>query len=261
MTYDILVKRVNDNFRSGKRYHSMFVQKPNPEMHEINAWTYWQGLNVRHPRIMVVGQDWGSLYAGAPYFKAIDEMILNHDTLDKVHYFKYVPEMKKGSREFATDLNLIEYFTRLGNYDIENKLYSDLFFTNLIPGYRTEENSTGGFKSDWVTKQVKDDFKDLISVLRPQVVLCLGQDTFKQAALIYGKRGVMGGRKWNDYLDSNPEPLPINEESKVISYLFALPHPGYFGTMNRGKEKVKDDWDRVKAWLDEHTITSFSDES
>jgi hypothetical protein len=264
MTYDVLVERINNNFSAGDKYHSMFEQKTGPEMQEVNAWTYWQGLNVRHPRIMVVGQDWGSSQSGLPYFKAIDEMIANSDHSDMVSYFKYVTDTQKKSRNFKTDLNLIEYFKLLGDYAIDKKRYPDLFFTNLIPGYRKTVKSTRGFKAGWVTEQVKNDFKDLISILRPQAALCLGKNTFQQVALIYGNRGVMGGKKWNDYLDylnDNCDPLPINKESNTPSYVFALPHPGYYGTLNRGNENSKNDWKRVKKWLDAHPISGTSDGS
>ena len=40
-------------------------------LEEHNLWTYWQGRGVRHPKIVVVGQDWGSVEQSKKYFEYI----------------------------------------------------------------------------------------------------------------------------------------------------------------------------------------------
>lgn len=76
-------------------------------MEEINAWTYWQGLGVRAPKILVLGQDWGSSKIGENYFKAIAEMISNGTVnSDDVKYFKYAQGIEENKKDFETDRNL-----------------------------------------------------------------------------------------------------------------------------------------------------------
>ena len=259
--YADLVKRMNERSNSEKSikggYHELFVGNAEIELDEVNAWTYWQGRGVRHPRIILLGQDWGSLEEekSEPILKAVAGM-LESKKVDRVHYFdSFVEESSDefiNSQKFATDKNLSELFKILGYEDIVKELYSELFFTNLISGYRKEGKSTGGFRKAWITEQVKADFRELVSILRPQVILCLGKDTFVQAASIFGERDVLKGMSWNGYLDSNQGPIKVDGESDEPFYLFALPHPGYYGTRNRGKEIMQADWKRVKQWLDEH---------
>ena len=153
MTYEELVKKVNE-----KSNHVDFEPKSGMQLQEVNAWTYWQGVGVRNPKVMIVGQDWGSSKAAKNYFTAIDEMMtegVSHH--DKVQYFKYVPEIYAGGKAFDTDVNLAKglKYLGLGYEDVMYKRYPDLFFTNLIPWYRKSDKSVGGFKASWITKDVQ----------------------------------------------------------------------------------------------------------
>ena len=138
--------------------------------------------------------------------------------------------------------------------DVLHRRYSDLFFTNLIPGCRRSEKSTGGFMAAWITEQVRSDFRDLLEMLCPQVVVCLGKDTFKTAVKIAGKTDPAKGMSWNEYLDSDFEPIEIKLDSEKSTFLFPMPHPGYFGKQNRNKSKkgktMDDDWDGLSDWLE-----------
>ncbi len=250
MTYDELVKKINE-----KSYHEDFDIKKGLPLQEINAWTYWQGVGVRNPKIMIVGQDWGNIEKAKKYFYAIEEMMtegVNHH--DDVCYFKYVPKVNSGGKDFATDLNLANGLKYLGYKDVLRKRYPDLFFTNLIPGYRKNDKSTGGFKSSWITTEVKEDFRGLIELLQPQVVICLGRDTFKHATRIMGIKNVFGKMSWNDYLNKQNKPVEIKLASGKISFFFAMPHPGYFGVYNRSKcgQIIDDDWKKVGEWMNKH---------
>ena len=248
MTYEEIVKRIDDGLNKRGIYHESFENKPGKALNEVNAWTYWQGFGVRNPNVMIVGQDWGSLSGGKKFFDAIDEM---QDGISdgKVQYFKYNPEIDEDKGEFATDQNLAKCLSIINYGDVLHTMYQDLFFTNFVPGYRKESKSTGGFKTSWVTQQVKQDFKDLITVLRPKGIICLGKDTFKQACLAYGVRGVFKGECWNDFLDGMKEPVHIIDEQGMDVYIFASAHPGYFGMKNSGEDKVYGDWKRINKWM------------
>ena len=64
ISYDDLVRRINAGLNGTTLYHDAFGAKPGKPLQEVNAWTYWQGYKVRNPKVMIVGQDWGSLGLG-----------------------------------------------------------------------------------------------------------------------------------------------------------------------------------------------------
>lgn len=249
MTYEELVKKVNE-----KSNHADFESKSGMQLQEVNAWTYWQGVGVRNPKVMIVGQDWGSDKAAKNYFTAIDEMMVegvSHH--DDVRYFKYVPEVYDGGKDFATDVNLAEGLTYLGYADVMHRRYPDLFFTNLIPWYRKSDKSVGGFKASWVTKDedVKEYFSNLIQILKPKIVICLGKDTFVHATRIMGVQSVLGKESWNGYLNAQRNPVEIHLDSGDTVHFFAMCHPGYWGVKNRSwsGENFRNDWDKIGKWI------------
>lgn len=252
MTYEELVSKINE-----KSYHEDFEIKSGMQLQEVNAWTYWQGVGVRNPKVVIVGQDWGSALASEKYFKAIDDMITegvaHHDD---VCYFKYVPEIYNGGKDFATDVNLAKGLKYLGYKDVLHKRYPDLFFTNLIPGYRKSDKSTSGFKSLWVTTEVKENFRALIEILQPQIVICLGKDTFKHATKIMGIKNALGKMSWDEYLNEQENPIEVEVDADRFTFFFAMPHPGYFGVLNRIKygQTIDEDWKKIGAWMNKHLI-------
>lgn len=250
MTYEELVRKVNE-----KSYHEDFEMKRGIQLQEVNAWTYWQGIGVREPKVMVVGQDWGNSKAARKYFDAIDEMIVEGvENSDDVSYFKYVPEVYNGGKDFTTDTNLAKGIKWFGYKDVMYKRYPDLFFTNLIPGYRKNNQSSGGFKSSWITNEVEEDFRNLVEILQPRIVICLGKDTFKYATKIMGMRNVLGNKSWNEYLNEQENPVEIKLDSGKSTFFFAMSHPGYFGVLNRSKcvQTMDDDWKKAGEWMNKH---------
>lgn len=245
-SYEEIVKDINRGLEQGNVYYDDFVSKPGKPLREVNAWTYWQGVGVRHPKVMIVGQDWGAASSGQKFFDAIDEMDL---TSDVVEYFKYVPEIERGGGKFATDANLAKCLEQIGYRDVIHIRDKDLFFTNLIPGYRKEKSSTGGFRAKWFTDQAKKDFRDLVSVLKPKVIICLGKDTYKQVCKLYGIKGVAKGEKWNNFLGKQETPIDVTDENGITTHIFASAHPGALGANNRGEDAMFNDWERIKDWM------------
>lgn len=98
--YQQLIAKVYDKL-DGKAGKDFFINNSDFErLEEHNLWTYWQGRGVRHPKIMVVGQDWGSIEQSKKYFQYIKE----HPDAEVVSYVQVKeehPKMKKG--EFTTD--------------------------------------------------------------------------------------------------------------------------------------------------------------
>lgn len=267
MSYEKLVQRVDTTelYRKKDGYHGDFTAAEGNPLKEINAWTYWQGIGVRHPRIMVLGQDWGNRQAAEKYFCRIEEMLeAGIAEKDRVFSSAKVSGILKNNRNFDTDENLAKGFSRIkihGEFpytQVCDEKYPDLFFTNLIPGYRVSEKSTGGFKASWITEQVRCDFKELLNVLQPKIVICLGKNTFIQAAKIYNHKNPLTGTNWNAYLNSDFEPIKITVDSHSNSstFLYPMAHPGYFGKRNREKsvESMCDDWERLGEWMERHSI-------
>lgn len=80
-----------------------FIQSPMmPEMKEPGLWTYWQGRGVRNPKIMIVGQDWGSISQSEPYFR----YILEHPDAEVVSFRQVKEAYGLKKRGFTTDEKL-----------------------------------------------------------------------------------------------------------------------------------------------------------
>ena len=155
-----------------------------------------------------------------------------------------------------TNINLEKLFSSIGyNLNIPNE---DLFSTNFIPYYRTSKSITGGNSSDWTTPEIKSFFKELVDILQPEVILCLGKTTFID---VYSS------------LSDNVTPQKlkgsynavIENGHKLVSNIaiFPLAHCGSFGTGNRNKSlsnKSLDlqlkDWGAIKKYLEQKNTST-----
>lgn len=177
---------------------------------EINLWTYWKGRGCLDPEILVVGKDWGdprskecepafeNLRQGRPYFE---------------------------NDSSPTDQNLVYLLERTFG---ENWAERRLFFTNMLLGYRANGN-TGTLKTSPV--QDRAFFKELVNILRPRIVICLGARTFETAITVFGERvPFQGGYKF-----------ALNERKTVADVngirFFGVAHCGTLGCMNRAGNK------------------------
>lgn len=204
---------------------------------EINLWTYWQGRGSLNPEILLVGQDWGN-----PYPKS-----------GKV--FLPVERVKAGppyevSESFPTDQNLTTLFRQALDMDI-NQRNEKLFFTNLVLGYRTG-NSSGSLNTPMSYDQFF--FKELVNILRPRVVVCLGGATFDAVLAAYGKPRPYSGKF-----------IPALDEGKTFADIdgirfFGMGHCGVLGCMNRirnqkgggmdaGLQMQIQDWKQIRDYL------------
>ncbi|KHM52269.1 hypothetical protein NZ47_05860 [Anaerovibrio lipolyticus] len=220
---------------------------------EINLYTYWQGLGYAkktpHIKYLLVGQDWGNPFFGRDNF--IDRVIAINNGSDKPYYKKAV---------FDTDDNLVELFKVLKDsqgepYNIATKRYDDLFFTNFCLGYRKGKESGGMPKG--LMKKDAAFFKELVAILEPDNILCLGKRTFEcvyEALCGYKTQKPEGfGGAYNDFIEKY-KPIDAEYGENKTTRIFPLAHPGYMGIMNRinrkgtvreGLEKQKDDWEKI----------------
>ena len=224
---------------------------------EHNLWTYWQGRGVRHPKIVVVGQDWGSVEQSRKYF----EYIKNHPEAKVVSYVQVKeanPKMKK--KEFTTDRELQKFCADyLGYSDICSYPYKELYFTNLIPGFRNDTSSTG--KSADVQKEITEDilsdFKQLLEILRPEFVISLGRIVSENIDRAYnGAESIIAKTEnFNVFLEEelnvdDPKPVVLDVGDGKKIKMFALAHMGGLGKANRTRffrenqiqKTIEDDW-------------------
>lgn len=198
---------------------------------EINLWTYWQGKGCLDPEILVVGQDWGN-----------PETTIGKQCLWNIE--NQSPYLDNNT--FPSDNNLAVLFKKALNIDIGKK-NERLFFTNLVLGYRTGKN-TGALSAAQYAHDL-GYFKTLVNILRPKVVICLGQNVFTYALRAFGENVSFP----NGYISA------INTHDNIIDVdgirFFGMSHCGNYGCKNRGGNVQKglelqvEDWKEVDKWL------------
>ena len=244
--YDALVSKVKES------YDPYTCTEEVGELHlywcedcqEINLWTYWQGRGNLDAEIMLVGQDWGSPWDDSA--KSTMEQIELANLGKSYDYLNNNPSI--------TDKRLITLFDEIGfnvRYSCEG-----VFFTNFVLGYRNKGLS-GGFQNAWVDHD-KIYFRELANIIKPKVILCLARSTFKGvlSAFDVKLKPVIGN--YNQFIESERNPISVKLENGQIAYVFALAHCGALGTLNRnrGKDKSDDilaiqkqDWKRIIPYL------------
>lgn len=219
---------------------------------------------MRHPKIMVVGQDWGSVEQSNKYF----EFIKNHPDAKVVSYVQVKednPKMKKS--EFTTDKELQQFFNKYLNYpDICKHHHEDLYFTNLIPGFRSGSSSTGNSSDAQreITEDVLNDFKDLLEILHPEIIICLGRlvsesidKAYNGAESIIAKTGNFNAFLEKELHEDILHPIVLDLGNGYQAKMFALAHMGGLGKSNRtryykdtqNKKTVMDDWKVVANYI------------
>ena len=212
---------------------------------EINLWTYWRGRGNLDAKILLVGQDWG-----APGESEAENVMRN---IRLMNAGVSAPYMERNDN--PTDRTLIQLFNSIG-YDItvDSADNHDLFFTNLVLGYRSGKIS-GGLQQKWIEHD-SDFFRELVSIIEPKTILCLGKDTFI-GALRALKLLTPKIKRYNDYLDQQREPIIFQYDSGKEAGVFALAHCGVLGSLNRNRgytekhdsiSRQLEDWNNVAIW-------------
>lgn len=208
---------------------------------EINLWTYWQGRGNLNAPILLVGQDWGCL-------RTKD----GEACIRKIQFAPDgpIPNYMAGN-DNSTDKNLVRLFQETLSISVETPA-SEVFFTNFVLGYRNEGTS-GGFKPDWI-RHDQAFFRELAEIIEPQVILCLGRNTFEGVLTALSKQVQIGA--FNHFIESDQNPIPIVLNSGKTAYVFALAHCGVMGTLNRNQGKDTSlntqiqDWKRIRPYLE-----------
>lgn len=247
--YEDLCHRVQIDYEARDRNLKGLKMRGCKECKEINLWTYWQGRGNMHPKLLLVGQDWWNLED-----KYAKDILKNVKAINSGATYNCNEGMNPSCK---TDENLIELFASLncGYDDIFHKSYDDLFFTNICLGYRSK-GASGGLKAEFINRDI-GYFMDLVSILEPKVIICLGKETFKGVMRSFGISCNLDKVSYNNFISQN-NPQSIVLENGSIVQVFAMAHCGAIGTMNRnrgalvGKDKLilqKKDWSAVKEYL------------
>lgn len=249
--YEELVAAVADEYRSyegGRLWHDPYFAeaKDDPvELSEINLWTYWQGLGVRNPKLLLIGLDWGSLKTQSSAVENV-KAIAKEDKDNRVtRYLDGSDPEHPGA--FDTDWNLVKIFKDKDTFNrkgIDRESYDDLFFTNLYLGYRPEK-STGKVTTPWSKKDTEVFLPALVDILDPDYIVCLGQDVAKNVYESLTHSSLKGINRFNDYIDRQNIEGPTRCGTADF---FAMPHPGYWGTRNR-KGDFLDDWKSAARFM------------
>ena len=243
--YEDLITSVYDkldrkqDYTKDKMYHDYFINNPDYErLQEHSLWTYWQGRNVRNPKIMIVGQDWGSIEQSRKYYEYIKQ-----NPNEPVICFKQIKELGGyEDKEFTTDEELVKLISTIGDYpNVCEQPYEDLYFTNLIPGYRNSLSSVGNGSEarKGIKKGVIKDFRRLVEILQPKIIICLGRLVSESIAKEFGYKNVIkDAGSFNKFLNweldkENPKPFDIDLGNGHHAKMFAIAHLGRFGRNNR----------------------------
>ena len=231
--YDELVKKVAYSYKTAP-------PKPNKngvslvwfdECKEINLWTYWQGKGHLNAKIMLVGQDWGCINESSAVIRNIRDINGGKDIL-------YM-----SGNESITDKNLTELFDVLG-YKINQKdsQNNNLFFTNLVLGYR-DRGLSGGLSRSWIEHD-KGFFQELVSIIEPKIIICLGKATLYGVIESLGVKEKIGN--YNSFIESNKNPILFSLKSGKKAKIYGVAHCGAMGTLNRNKKVSSKDLNRQK---------------
>lgn len=236
---------------------------------EINFWAYWHGRgNLDTTEVLLVGQDFGSYKKG----NDISPMLSDCLEMEKEEATERYVEEIRADKQNKTDQNLIQLFKVLGNGYHADSYNDKLFFTNLCLGYRSREKISGGD----IYSQMKHDsiyLKELINMLEPKVVICLGKDTYISALTGLSKENQYLGdikrirNNFYESLEKGENHITIKKSGKCFE-IFALSHTGHYGVINRNRfalkrreikededlksdklKYMKADWEKVKEYL------------
>lgn len=214
------------------------------ECKEINLWTYWQGHKNKKAKILLLGQDWASPW-DLENRKLLDYVLQDDEGCSQ----RYIESLSS-----PTDKMLQKLMVSLGEeYDPFKPDNENLFFTNLCLGYR-DHGSSSGLDRNALLHDVEYT-KELISIIEPKIIICLGKDTYD--AMVQGTNSVPVSEEKSFYKKLAEGKCYATYDGRIPIYGQA--HPGPLGVMNRRryhpsvKERIEksaediliEDWKKV----------------
>ena len=254
--YDELVKKVSNcehfNVCSTDKNSGIKKLKLCPDCNEINLWTYWEGgRGSLDAEILVVGQDWGQIKDDKAMSEALKKA---EDPSTRTGYMDMFDDPGND-----TDETLCRLFREIGIPEVESDYRTGerkcrrVFFTNYICCYRA--GKTSGEVDDKWTKNCRGYFEELVSIIEPRVIVCLGQKVFDSVSEAAGLP--VGKGKYSDTVAKGAVMMNINGVSVKV---FPMAHPGIRGLLNtcrfrdkadakasieRGRQLQTEDWKKI----------------
>jgi len=198
------------------------------DCYEINAWSQWQ--NSLSAKILLVGMDWGPV--------------------------KHFKENRGKDPRDPTNVNIVELFKIIGHEisvsdgETYGKKDPDLFFTNAVLYLRERDEMQGNICQKIANICAKKFTKKLIEMIRPKVVIALGNVASEAIAACYNddKHCVKLPKTMKEKVDDekNRNGFKLNNDT----VMFPVYHCGAWGrNRNRPFEAQKKDWDKIADYL------------
>lgn len=194
------------------------------ELKEVNLWTYWQGRGAGlSPKLLVVGQDWGA--TDDPRVRPLLENVrrMNSEPDAGLDGTQCLDGIEKSP--FPTDNTLGLIFSKGACLDIFKRRCDSLFFTNLILGYRRGKSSGGSVAP---CEREKKIFAELVDILHPKGIVCLGKDVFVGAMSAGGVK--VRKSRYSVTIDGGCKLATFGGREYPV---YPVAHCGSFVTMNR----------------------------
>lgn len=159
-----------------------------------------------------MGQDFGNIPSSkfGYYDKSCDEFEnenpdpyaeFDKNNTDVDYFFRFY-----GNDISKTDDNLRHLFKSIDYEDIRKNRSADLFFTIICLMYR-KGNESGGFKKSDCNEEDLHAFKELVHILEPTVIICLGRITFELVLKSFDLPRIKG--KFRKIVEDNRNPSII----------------------------------------------------
>ena len=213
-------------------------EKPDLQNAYVNRWNLWHG-NL-DADIMVIGQDYGR--------------VKDDEELSEAYWREVKPE----SWKFTTDYRLHKLFVEVfgEGFDL-TKRNLPLYFTNIACCYR-QKDSTSAMNDAWYPICANRYMGRLIRIIRPKMIICLGQIPFSCMGCLEGfsftceSANYESGTKptLKEILDSR---LRFVIEAEDMDRIPVVPvyHPGAKRNRNRSEDLELKDWKEVAGIYEE----------
>jgi DNA polymerase len=201
------------------------------DSNQIGPWSLWQG-NL-DAKLLIVGQDWSDVDYLRKW-EGRDESRSNPTDCNLQHLLEILGVKIKNPRETQTEL---------------------IFMTNLIlclkegerqsPVKKKQVGLQASVKDEWI-KQCSSNFtKQLIDIIKPKVIIVLGEKPSKAILDAYQVRYP----KTSLAEMVNKSPYKLTE----TTVLFPVYHCGAGGiNRNRSMKEQENDWRKIKEWLEKN---------
>jgi hypothetical protein len=217
IAYRSLVQK-RKSFRFAELLNPSEIEGGRYDCDHVEPWAQWMGnLNAK---IMLAGKDFG----GKDFF------IRFHGQCDP---------------HSVTNRNLTQLFACLGvDVGTPSKPNIDVpvFFTNAIVGI-IDTSAKGGNRITSISKNesAREFLRPLIDIVDPRVIIAMGKEAYQGLSVILG---FPRSHSMKRLLERSPLTA---EGSRLVFPVF---HCGSLGLANRPFNEQKDDWKRIRAYLE-----------